>query len=190
MHQIAWFWTPKLKNLPTVGGGTPPSDPTPSPRLGRFAPSPSLYNYFQCFSLTLIFMPACGILSFLLEGVCFINIEQLSKPVISFVFWTLYQILDITQLFTWLRTCNVCLICFYGNRVSPSWSSPTSWTSHTWRAARERSLNSSAPYPPPRPGARWRNGSWSWRDTWSRVSTRYVAPAWYYITWLCNIRHI
>ena len=53
MHQIAWFWTPKLKNLPTVGGGTPPSPPTPSPRLGRFAPSPSLYNFFQC----LIFMP-------------------------------------------------------------------------------------------------------------------------------------
>ena len=53
MHQIAWFWTLKLKNLPTVGvgGGTPP-------RFGRFAPSPSLYNYFQCFSLTLIFMHA------------------------------------------------------------------------------------------------------------------------------------
>ena len=25
MHQITWFWPPKLKNLPTVGGGTPPS---------------------------------------------------------------------------------------------------------------------------------------------------------------------
>ena len=56
MHQIAWFWTPKLKTLPTVGGGTPPSHTLP-PGSVRFAPSPSLYNYFQCFSLTLIFMP-------------------------------------------------------------------------------------------------------------------------------------
>ena len=30
MHQITWFWPPKLKNLPTVGGGHPP--PTSSPR--------------------------------------------------------------------------------------------------------------------------------------------------------------
>ena len=66
MHQIAWFWTPKLKNPPTVGGGTPPS-----PLLGRFAPSPLLYNYFQCFSLTLIFMPAY-VLSFA-GFLCFIS---------------------------------------------------------------------------------------------------------------------
>ena len=37
MHQIAWFWPPTLKNLPTVGGGTPPSHTLPL--LGRFAPS-------------------------------------------------------------------------------------------------------------------------------------------------------
>ena len=63
MHQIAWFWTPKLKNLPTVGGRTPHSHTLPparslrSLRLGRFAPLPSLYNYFQCFLFTSIFMP-------------------------------------------------------------------------------------------------------------------------------------
>ena len=31
MHQITWFWPPKLKNLPTVG-----AHPAP---LGPFAPS-------------------------------------------------------------------------------------------------------------------------------------------------------
>ena len=45
MHQITWFWPPKLKNLPTVGGGHPP--PTPSPRLvasplGLVAPLPRI----------------------------------------------------------------------------------------------------------------------------------------------------
>ena len=44
---------PKIEKSPYRGRGD-----TPSPRLGRFAPSPSLYNYFQCFFFTLIFMPA------------------------------------------------------------------------------------------------------------------------------------
>ena len=37
MHQNTRFWPPKLKNLPTVGGGKPPSHTLPP--LGRFAPS-------------------------------------------------------------------------------------------------------------------------------------------------------
>ena len=47
---------PKIEKSSYRGRGTPP--PTPSPRLGRFTPSPALYNYFQYFSLTLILMPA------------------------------------------------------------------------------------------------------------------------------------
>ena len=44
MHQITWFWPPKLKNLPTVGGGTslphpPPARSLRSLGLGRSAPS-------------------------------------------------------------------------------------------------------------------------------------------------------
>ena len=37
MHQITRFWPQKLKNLPILGGGTPPSQTLPP--LGSFAPS-------------------------------------------------------------------------------------------------------------------------------------------------------
>ena len=52
MYQITWFWPPKLKNLPTVGGGTPPSRSVASLPLGlgRSAPSHLFSKYFLCFS--------------------------------------------------------------------------------------------------------------------------------------------
>ena len=39
MHQITWFWPPKVRNLPTLGGGGGTPLPRPSLGLGRSAPS-------------------------------------------------------------------------------------------------------------------------------------------------------
>ena len=48
MHQITWFWPPKLKNFPTVGGGgggdTPLPHPPPAWSLRSLAFSPTSWK--------------------------------------------------------------------------------------------------------------------------------------------------
>ena len=51
---------------------TPLPHPPPPPRLGRFAPLPLLYNYFQCFFFTLIFMPE-SIVESVMHSLCPMN---------------------------------------------------------------------------------------------------------------------
>ena len=59
MHQITWFWPPKLKNLPTPSHNLPPLGRfAPSGLIGRSAPSHLFSKLFSvCFLMSEITPP-------------------------------------------------------------------------------------------------------------------------------------
>ena len=85
---------PKIEKSPqaTVGGGTPPS-----PRLGRFAPSPSLYNYFQWVFFTLIFMPGIKLKFWLNHAIAYMySVNAETQWMVEHIFWWCTHIVCMT----------------------------------------------------------------------------------------------